>query len=107
MIKNRLTDFRSEAEIRSMLQQLEIDNRADYPAGRMSVGQCQRVAIIRALCQPFDFLLLDEPVSHLDERNNRLVASMVTEAADKLGAAIVTTSVGNHLLLDNVTLLTL
>lgn len=107
MIKNRLTDFLSAQQINQMLEQLEIDNRADYPAGRMSVGQRQRVAIIRALCQPFDFLLLDEPVSHLDERNNRLVARMVAEAADAQQAAIVTTSVGNHLLLDDVTTLTL
>lgn len=97
LIKNRLTDYRTQSEIMQLMQRLEIDNRADFPAGRLSVGQQQRVAIIRAICQPFSFLLLDEPVSHLDERNNATVASLVTETADANGAAVIATSVGNHL----------
>ncbi len=77
-----------------------VDSRRDYPVGRMSIGQQQRVGIIRALCQPFDFILLDEPVSHLDEDNNRKAASMIAEEASRQGAGIITTSVGNHLLLE-------
>lgn len=105
LIKNRLTDFRSESEIRRMMERLEIDNRADFPAGRLSVGQQQRVAIIRSVSQPFSFIILDEPVSHLDERNNAIVAEMITEAADAQQASIIATSVGNHLkLTDTISL---
>ena len=43
---------------------------------------------------------MDEPVSHLDEENNRIVAELVYEEAKKQGAAIISTSVGNPLLLD-------
>ena len=99
MLKNRLTDFRSEAEIRAMFERLEIDNRIATPAGRMSVGQRQRAALIRALCQPFDFILLDEPVSHLDERNNELCASMIADEAALRQAGVIFTSVGNRLAL--------
>ncbi len=67
----------------------------------MSIGQQQRVAIIRSICQPFDFILLDEPVSHLDEDNNRIAAAIIGREAERQGAAIVSTSVGNPLLLDN------
>lgn len=104
MLKNRLTDFMSETEIRAMFERLEIDNRIDSPAGRMSVGQRQRVALIRALCQPFDFVLLDEPVSHLDSRNNKICAEMVGEAAKKQEAGVIFTSVGNPLALAAETL---
>lgn len=97
MLKNRLTDYRTEAEIRRMFELLEIDNRIDRPAARMSVGQRQRVALIRALCQPFDFILLDEPVSHLDAANNAVCASIVVEEAGKQDAGIIFTSVGNRL----------
>lgn len=103
LLKNRLSDMRTEAEIRAMLERLGVAGRADVPAGRLSVGQQQRVALVRALCQPADFILLDEPVSHLDRENNRLCAAMVAETADALGAAVVATSVGNPLALPGET----
>ena len=83
------------------LDRLGISGRRDYPAGRLSIGQQQRVALIRSLCQPFDFILLDEPVSHLDEANNRIAARIVEEEAERQGAGIVTFSVGNPLLIEN------
>lgn len=107
MIKNRLTDFHSEAEIRELLRRLEIEWKAGEPAGRLSVGQQQRVAIVRALCQPFDFLLIDEPVSHLDARNNVAVAELISEEAGRQGAAVIATSVGNKIRLGEFELMKL
>ena len=63
----------------------------------MSIGQQQRVAIIRCICQPFSFLIIDEPVSHLDEQNNRIAASIIMEEARSQGAAVIATSVGNRI----------
>ena len=100
-LKNKLTSHLSDAEIENCLEELGIASRRDYPAGRMSIGQQQRVAIIRSICQPFDFILLDEPVSHLDKDNNRIAAAIIGREAERQGAAIVSTSVGNPLLLDN------
>ena len=99
-IKNRLTSHRSGQWIKEAFDMLEIGDRANVPAGKMSVGQQQRVAIIRALCQPFDFLLLDEPVSHLDSRNNSTVAKLIENTAAECGAGVIVTSVGNHLDMD-------
>lgn len=100
-LKNRLTGIVPESKLHEWFERLGIDSRKDYPVGRMSIGQQQRVAIIRSLCQPFDFILLDEPVSHLDEGNNRIAASLIEEEASRNGAAIVSTSVGNALLIEN------
>lgn len=99
-LKNRLTGYASDRMVTLWMERLGIASRRDYPAGRMSIGQQQRVAIIRSVCQPFDFLLLDEPVSHLDEENNRIAAALIAEEAERQGAGIISTSVGNHLLLD-------
>lgn len=96
-IKNRLTRCKNEAQILRLLDRLEIGHKAGEPAGRLSVGQQQRVAIIRALCQPFDFILIDEPVSHLDSRNNKAVAALIEEEAAARGAGIIATSVGNKI----------
>ncbi len=100
-VKNRLTGFRSRQEIIGMLDELGIAGKADVAAGRLSVGQQQRVAIVRTLCQPFGFVIIDEPVSHLDELNNSVVAAMIQREASAQGASIIATSVGNNIKIDN------
>lgn len=96
-LKNALTNHLSQRQIEDYLQRLGIEARTHYPVGKMSIGQQQRVGIIRAIAQPFDFLLLDEPVSHLDPENNRIAAQIVCEEAARQGAAIIATSVGTDL----------
>lgn len=98
-IKADLTGAVADSEIERLLEELGIASRRDYPVGKMSLGQQQRVAIIRAVCQPFDFILLDEPVSHLDEENNRIAAGIIARRAAEYGAAVISTSVGNQLAL--------
>lgn len=100
-IKNRLTNRKTESQISEMLERLGIADKRNTLAGKLSIGQQQRVALIRSVCQPFDFIFLDEPVSHLDERNNRIVADIICEEASTAGAGIIATSVGHHLLLPN------
>ena len=107
LLKNDLTGAVTMSRIEQWLRHLGVYDRKDYPAGKMSVGQQQRVALVRALSQPFDFLLLDEPVSHLDEENNRKAAALVEQRATELGAAVVSTSVGNPLLLSDAIVLNL
>lgn len=99
-IKNGLTGFKSKSEIRNWFDALGIADKWDTPLGKLSFGQQQRVALVRALCQPFDFIFLDEPVSHLDDENGRILAAILTEEAEKQGAAVVVTSIGKHLELD-------
>lgn len=106
-LKNSLTHHVDKGRIVEWLGMLGIDPRCDRPVGRMSVGQRQRVAVVRTLCQPFDFILLDEPVSHLDSANNGLVAQLVAEEANRQGAGIIVTSVGNHLSLGSPAVLAL
>lgn len=106
-LKNSITGHKSADDIAAMLDELELGHKAREKAATLSIGQQQRVALIRALCQPFDFLLLDEPVSHLDARNNAMAATMVRREADAQGAAIVATSVGNNLAISDFQLLRL
>ncbi len=91
-LKNQLTDFKSESEIKNMLAELEIDHKWNDPCGLLSMGQQQRVAIVRSLCQPFNWLILDEPFSHLDERNSLRCLSMIDAECTRQKAGFVLTS---------------
>ncbi len=96
-LKNQLTGWKKKKEILTLLERLGIADKKDEKAGKLSFGQQQRVAFIRSLCQPFDFILLDEPISHLDDENAAIMAQLLTEEADSQGAGIIVTSIGKHL----------
>ena len=96
-LKNQLTGWKKKKEILTLLERLGIADKKDEKAGKLSFGQQQRVAFIRSLCQPFDFILLDEPISHLDDENAAIMAQLLTEETTRQGAGIIVTSIGKHL----------
>lgn len=96
-LKNNLTHYKTKIQIEEMFEVLGISNKKDSLIGKMSWGQQQRVAIIRSLCQPFDFFILDEPISHLDDENARIIAEMLSKESIDRGASIIVTSIGKHL----------
>lgn len=96
-IKNKLTGFQKRKKIREWFEMLGISDKENVKIGRMSFGQQQRVALIRALCQPFDFILVDEPVSHLDETNSEIMGRILTEEARRQGAGVLVTSIGRRI----------
>ncbi len=96
-IKNKLTHFKERKEIEEWFERMGIADKADTKVGHMSFGQQQRVAMARALVQPFDFLLADEPVSHLDDRNSAVMAEIMMDEAKRQGAGVIVTSIGKHM----------
>ena len=97
VIKNKLTNFKSQEQIATWFEQLGIADKMHERIGHMSFGQQQRVALIRALVQPFDFLLVDEPISHLDDKNAAVMAEMMMKEAREQGAGVLVTSIGKHM----------
>ena len=96
-LKNRLTHFKTDEWIRTAFERLNIADKLEAPVAKISFGQQQRVALIRALCQPLDFILLDEPVSHLDDTNNRYAGELLLEEVSQQGCGVISTSIGKHL----------
>lgn len=80
-LKRLLTNTIPQDRVEIMLRQLGIAGKKDAVAKTLSYGEQQRVAIIRALLQPFDWLLMDEPFSHLDHVNIEKAASLIAEVA--------------------------
>lgn len=96
-IKNNLTHWRAPKQVDEWFEAFGIADKRNELVGRMSFGQQQRVAMIRALVQPFSFLLADEPISHLDDANSRTMAEVMLSEARSQGAGLVVTSVGKHM----------
>lgn len=96
-IKNRLTKRQNSRVIKGWFEELGIADKLKTRADHLSFGQQQRVALIRALCQPFNFLLLDEPISHLDDKNSDIMRDIILREATRQGAGIIATSIGKHM----------
>jgi putative ABC transport system ATP-binding protein len=56
------------------------------------MGQQQRVAIIRALAQPFEWIVLDEPFSHLDHKNAQIAYSLIEKNCNNQDAGFILTT---------------
>lgn len=88
-LKRQLNPFHPAERIKEMAEQLGIGNKLQSKSRICSYGEQQRIAIIRSLMQPFDFLLLDEPFSHLDNQNSQLAMQLMLEESKKRNAAII------------------
>ena len=91
-LKNKISSYHSDERILEMSRKLGIDSFLHRKAGILSFGQQQRVAIIRALCQPFDFLLADECFSHVDRENSQTAFRLIREECQARNAGLILTS---------------
>lgn len=93
-LKNSLTDTYSDIELIQLLERLEIDNKWKQECGLLSMGQQQRVAIVRAMTQPYKWLIMDEPFSHLDVENAKRSMCMIHDRTIEQNAGFVLTTLG-------------
>ncbi len=95
-LKHTLSGFISKEKIATYFDVLKISHIKDKPAKLLSYGERQRVAILRALVQPFDLLLMDEPFSHLDAENARNAAEIISKECEERKAGYIFTSLGGE-----------
>ncbi|MDR2836848.1 MAG: ATP-binding cassette domain-containing protein [Bacteroidales bacterium] len=92
LIKNKITNFKTESEILEMIDYLGLKDFFNKKVEKMSYGQQQRIAIVRALCQPFQLILLDEIFSHIDNNNIQKAWDLISLETKKQNAGIILTS---------------
>jgi ABC-type lipoprotein export system ATPase subunit len=88
-IKRALTNTISKEKAASWMQDLGIAHKKDALAKTLSYGEQQRVAIIRALLQPYKWLLMDEPFSHLDNANILKASQLIQQATKENNAGLL------------------
>ncbi len=96
LLKNQITKYRTHQQIKDMADRLDMAPFLHRKCRLLSFGQQQRIAIIRALCQPFEFLFADECFSHIDKNNSAIAMQLITEVCNEQGAGLILTSLGNN-----------
>ena len=75
---------------RDLLGQVGLAERVTHEPSRLSGGECQRVAVVRALINRPRLLLADEPTGALDSRSAAALADLLVELASGEGVTLVT-----------------
>ena len=96
ILKNKLTHYKTEAQINSLIERVGLSHKRDTLVQTLSLGQRQRIALLRALCQPFELLLLDEPFSHLDDSNTTILREIIGEELQARNASLLLTSLEDN-----------
>ena len=78
-------------EAEKAISMLGIEHLRHKPYSKVSGGERQLALIARALCQNAPFMLLDEPVNHLDFKNQIKVLSKIRKLANKKGITVLIT----------------
>lgn len=90
-----LTPAERKAKISSLLELVELSDKADAYPSQLSGGQKQRVAIARALAMNPDIMLFDEPTSALDpEMVGEVLQVMQALAKEGMTMVVVTHEIG-------------
>lgn len=89
VIKQSLTNTIPVTEAKEWLSLLGLEGKWHQRAETLSYGERQRVAIVRSLLQPFKWLMLDEPFSHLDNDNSQKAARLIYEQVKKNNAGML------------------
>jgi ABC-type lipoprotein export system ATPase subunit len=88
-IKRQLSNTVSADQAVKWLERLGMGNKLNAVAATLSYGEQQRLAIVRALVQPFSWLLMDEPFSHLDTANRSLATELIGEVVKERNAGMI------------------
>lgn len=92
-----LTPAERKAKIASLLELVELSDKADAYPSQLSGGQKQRVAIARALASEAPVILADEPTGNLDEDTAQDITEILKESAHKMNKCVVVVTHSNEL----------
>lgn len=85
----RLHRVEARRRAESLLEQVGLADRRFYRAGRLSIGEQQRVAVARALINQPPVVLADEPTASLDPRQAEVVLELLLGLCREQGATLV------------------
>ena len=88
-VLNKSLDDESKEYVNELCRELEIDTMLKKYPEELSGGQCQRVAIVRALAHKPRVLILDEPTGALDSAMEKKVMELFKKVNSELGTTVI------------------
>ena len=79
-------------EIFNLLEMVGLSERLHHLPWKLSGGEKQRAAIIRAIVNKPNFLFLDEPTGNLDESNAKSIQELLINLSKDLKFSLITSS---------------
>ena len=79
----------ADAKVTSAIEAVGASGYADRSLGRLSGGEQQRLLLAQALVGRPQLLVLDEPLSHLDVRNQRAMVQLISAVARERGLTVL------------------
>ncbi len=85
--KKQIKDFTDKAI--ALLTEVGLEAHIHKFPGQLSGGECQRVAVVRALINEPDIILADEPTGSLDQKSAEQIGNLLVELQMKKQIAMV------------------
>lgn len=80
-----------------LLRSVGLGGRLNHRPGELSGGECQRVAVVRALINEPDLILADEPTGSLDAASAKEVWAILAQLSRERGVATIAVTHALHL----------
>jgi len=76
-------------DVDTLLRQLDLDGRAEARPDELSMGEKSRLAVARALAADAAVLVMDEPLSHVDQASATRYWDVIRGHCERSGASLV------------------
>jgi len=85
-----------ENKVKTYLEKVSLFHKAFQPIGSLSVGEQQRIAIIRSIIHEPQWIFADEPTSALDNKNADQVISLLMDMTRTVNAQLIVVTHDNR-----------
>ena len=96
--------IKAAADVSTALDAVGASDYADRPLGSLSGGEQQRLLLAQALVGRPRLLVMDEPLSHLDVRNQIAIVQLISQVARARGLTVLLIAHDVNLLLPHIDL---
>lgn len=92
-------DYKKECQARAieLIKAVDLWDLRDNLPGTLSGGECQRVAVIRALINNPKILLADEPTGSLDRNNAMAITSLLLKLNKEFNTSLIVVTHSNEI----------